>query len=73
MTHVGNSPQWNAFVESLKEMYPEEFSKKPQTLAAFLRDADQNVVIEEQYLDNPLPVERIQSIGEEEESPENDS
>ncbi len=48
-----SSPQWAAFLESLKEEYPEEFNKKSTTLKEFLKDADQNIAVEEDFLDNP--------------------
>lgn len=64
---ASSSPQWAAFLESLKQEYPEEFNSKPQTLRAFLRDADQNTTITENFLDNPDPISVSHERKEEDE------
>lgn len=63
-----NSPQWNAFLVSLREEYPTEFNKEPKTLKQFLKDADRNIAVEEDFLDNPDPVfQGIEEVPDEDE------
>lgn len=44
-----------SFLESLKEEFPDEFQEKPPTLRKQLKDMDQIIAVEVDYLDNPDP------------------
>jgi len=46
---------WKEVLADLKMEYPEEFAINEPTLRAFLKDADENIAVEEHYLDNPDP------------------
>ena len=48
-----SSPQWAAFVEELKREFPNEFSNKPLTLRQQLKDMDQIIAVEKNFIDNP--------------------
>jgi hypothetical protein len=47
------NPPVKSFLETIKEMYPDEFSHTPKTLKKQLKDMDEIIAIEDNYLDKP--------------------
>lgn len=47
------NPPIKSFLDTIREMYPDEFSNKPITLKQQLQDADAIIATEENHLDKP--------------------
>jgi hypothetical protein len=56
------NPPVKSFLETIKELYPDEFSNKPATLKQQLHNSDQIIAIEENYLDKPPQRKRRPNI-----------
>lgn len=47
------NPPVKSFLDTIRELYPDEFSNKPLTLQKQLREMDEIIGVEKSFLDNP--------------------